>query len=156
MARELSEGLRKKQELQKQETIKCIQDAIDMIKEIGYEQITISNLVSETKLARSTFSKPHVQEVLEKNKIGKYREVKTIVSEIQSNYDKKNIEELERKVQNFQVKINKLESELVSTNAKLKEERLKHLETELLNKELVGKFQSMYDKVIALGIEVIL
>lgn len=156
MARELSEGLKKKQEMQKQKTLDELKNAIDTLRQIGYENISISNLVAETNLARSTLSKPHVQELLKREKIGKYRDVKTIITDNQSKNDKQSRDELEKRLNNALIKIQKLELELASTNGKLKEEKLISLQKNLDNKDLASKFQAMYEKVIAMGIEVIL
>lgn len=155
MSRNVPSKLKEKQNQQRQETIQKIEDAIQMLKDLGYGTITISNLVSETELARSTFSKPHVQEILKKHKIGKYRETKTLVLEQEAKYTRENVDSLERQLNNALVKINKLESQLATTTAKLKQEQAQLLVTDLKNKELADKFQRMYDKLIAAGIQII-
>ncbi|MFQ7075988.1 MAG: DUF6262 family protein [Clostridia bacterium] len=156
MSRSIPEKLKKKQEDQKKETVKKIEEAIQMLKDLGYGSITIANLMQETDLARSTFSKPHVQAVLKKHKIGKYKEVKILVREQEEKYTREYAMSLERQLINANIKINKLESELASANNKLKQEQLKYVATDLKNKELADKFQRMYDRVIAAGVEVIL
>lgn len=156
MTRRMPSKLKEKQEKQREDTIKRIEEAIEMLKDLGYHSITISNLVSETGLARTTFSKPHVEEVLKRHKIGKFREVKTLVLEQDNKYTKEYIDSLEKQLSNAHIKINKLESELVSTTAKIKEEQLKFITVDLKNKELADKFQRMYDRVIAAGVEIIL
>lgn len=156
MSRSIPSKLKEKQEKQREETIEKIENAIQMFKELGYGSITISNIISETNLARSTFNKPHVQEVLKKHKIGKYREVKTIAIEKTENYNKEQIELLEKQLKNATIKISKLESELVTVTNKLKHEHLNYVAVELKNRELADKFQRMYDRVIAAGVEIIL
>lgn len=156
MPRSVPDKLKEKQEQQKKDTAKKIEEAIEMLKDLGYGSVTIANLMSETGLARSTFSKPHVEEVLKKNKIGKYKELKTLVVEQENIYTREYATSLEKKLSNANIKINKLESELVSTTNKLKQEHLNFITAHLKNKELADKFQRMYDRVIAAGVEIIL
>lgn len=156
MPRSIPNKLKEKQDKQRKDTIKKIEEAIEMLKDLGYHSITVSNLVTETGYARSTFSKPHVEEILKKHKIGKFREVKTLVIEQENKYTREHVASLERQLRNANIKINKLESELSSTNAKLKEAQLNLMTVELRNKELADKFQRMYDRVIAAGVHVIL
>ena len=156
MARSLPDKLKEKQQQQKRDTVKKIEEAIEMLKDLGYGSITIANLMKETGLSRSIFSKPHVEEVLKKHKIGKYKEVKTLVIEKQNKYTKEYVDSLEKQLSNANIKINRLESELASTTSKLKEEQLKYLKADLANRELADKFQRMYDKAISEGIKVIL
>ncbi len=156
MSRSIPNKLKEKQNKQKQETIEKVENAIQMFKELGYGSITIANIISETNLARSTFSKPHVQEVLKKHKIGKYKEVKTIAIEQENKYTKEQVKLLEKQLKNAIIKINKLESELTTVTNKLKQEHLNYVVVELKNRELADKFQRMYDKVIAAGVEIIL
>lgn len=61
--KKLPEGLAKKQELQRQETINKVLRAIDDIKNEG-RKVTISSLVEFTGLSRSTFAKPHIRKLL--------------------------------------------------------------------------------------------
>lgn len=156
MPRSVPNKLKEKQDKQRKDTIKKIEEAIEMLKDLGYHSITVSNLVTETGYARSTFSKPHVEEVLKKHKIGKFREVKTLVIEQKNKYTREHVASLERQLSNANIKINKLESELSSKNAKLKEAQLNLMTVELRNKELADKFQRMYDRVIAAGVHIIL
>ncbi|MDK0792668.1 DUF6262 family protein [Clostridium perfringens] len=156
MSRSIPDKLKEKQEQQKKDTVKKIEEAIGMLKDLGYGSVTIANLISETGLARSTFSKPHVEEVLKKHKIGKYKEVKTLVMEQENKYTREYVASLEKQLRNANIKINKLESELASITNKLKQEQLNYVATDLKNRELADKFQRMYDRVIAAGVEVIL
>ncbi|MDD2497320.1 MAG: DUF6262 family protein [Desulfitobacteriaceae bacterium] len=61
--KKLPMSLAEKQELQRQETInKVLRACADIQAEDG--KVTISTLVKYTGLARSTFSKPHIRELL--------------------------------------------------------------------------------------------
>jgi hypothetical protein len=61
--KKLPNGLAKKQELQRQETINKVLRAIDDIKAEG-RKVTISALVEFSGLSRSTFAKVHIRELL--------------------------------------------------------------------------------------------
>lgn len=61
--KKLPKGLTEKQELQRQETINKVLRACADIKSEG-GKVTISALVEYTGLSRSTFSKPHIRELL--------------------------------------------------------------------------------------------
>ena len=65
----IPEGLKKKQENQKQKTSKLVQKAIDDLKAEGF-QISIKSIVERTGLSRSVFNKPHIMETLKNNGIG--------------------------------------------------------------------------------------
>lgn len=76
--KDISNALREKQELTRQGTIEKIQNAINDLKAEGH-LIGIKHLVDRTGLSRSVFRKPHVQRILKANKIGIYKESKTVV-----------------------------------------------------------------------------
>ncbi|WP_297632900.1 DUF6262 family protein [uncultured Clostridium sp.] len=156
MARSIPNKLREKQEKQRKYTTNKIEEAIEMLKDLGYESISISSLVKETGFGRSTFSKPHVKDILKKHKIGKFKEIKTIALEQNIKYTREYITLLEKQLNNANIKINKLESELVFKNAKLKETQLNFIKVDLMNKDLADKFQRMYDRVVAVGVNIIL
>lgn len=61
--KKLPDGLAKKQELQRQETINKVLRAIFDIKNEG-RKVTISALTEFTGLSRSTFAKAHIRELL--------------------------------------------------------------------------------------------
>ncbi len=75
--KDISDALREKQELARQQTIEKVQRAINDLQAEGY-LIGIKHLVERTGLSRSVFRKPHVQKILKENKIGIYRESKTV------------------------------------------------------------------------------
>lgn len=75
--KDISDALKKKQELARQGTIEKIQRAINDLQAEGY-LVGIKHLVERTGLSRSVFRKPHVQNILKENKIGIYRESKTV------------------------------------------------------------------------------
>jgi|GEM_PF-380299 len=75
--KDISDALKEKQEMARQRTIEKVQCAIKELQDEGY-LIGIKHLVERTGLSRSVFRKPHVQKVLKENKIGIYRESKTV------------------------------------------------------------------------------
>ena len=75
--KDISDALKEKQELARQGTIEKIQRAINDLQSEGY-LIGTKHLVERTGLSRSVFRKPHVQNILKENKIGIYRESKTV------------------------------------------------------------------------------
>lgn len=75
--KDISDALKKKQEITRQGTIEKIQHAINDLQAEGY-LIGIKHLAERTGLSRSVFRKPHVQNILKENKIGIYRESKTV------------------------------------------------------------------------------
>lgn len=156
MSRKLPEALKSKQEKQKQETVSIVENAIKTLQQLGYEEISISNLMKETNLARSTFSKPHIEEVLQKYEIGKYKNRKKIVVQKITEQDKQKIANLEKELNNAKIKIQKLQTSIELKDMKLKEESMKLYEREVQLNELTAKFQAMYEKLMAMGIEVIL
>ncbi len=75
--KDISAALKEKQEQTRQGTIEKIQRAIIDLQAEGY-LIGIKHLVERTGLSRSVFRKPHVQSILKENKIGIYRESKSV------------------------------------------------------------------------------
>jgi hypothetical protein len=107
--KDISDALRKRQKLIKQQTIKKVQCAIDDLKDEGY-LIGIKHLVERTGLSRSVFRKPHVQKILKENKIGIYKESKTVPK---SNEDYRILAlAMEKELLRANNKIQKLEDDL--------------------------------------------
>lgn len=156
MKRELPKALREKQERAKKDTEKKIEDAIKLLKDLGYENITLSQIMKETNLSRSTLNKQHAQDIFKKNGIGKYKTIKSIRDEYKAENDKVIIDKLEKQLSIANAEVLKLKAELKDTNRTLKEVKLEAVEAKQRLKETVGKFQAMYEKVIALGIEIII
>lgn len=156
MGRKIPEALKKQQDERRAATAKKIQEAIDSLKSLGYENITIAILIKETNLSRSTFNKTHVIEILKRNKIGNYREIKNILSENMSLSDKEKINELEKNLNNANIKIKKLEQNLDRKNIELNEKKIELMEQKEQLQQVVGNFQALYNKVTAMGIQIIL
>jgi len=71
--KELPESLKKRQELQRQQTINKVLHAIDDLEREGYK-IRVKDLIDYTGLARATFSKAKVRQVLIDKNILKVKE----------------------------------------------------------------------------------
>jgi len=126
--RKIPDELAEKQARQRKETVKKIQQAIDELKSEG-AIITTSKLVERTKLSRSTINKPHVQEVLKKNQVGRYQQRKVIDSD-------NSIEE----------RLLALEKELATIKAKYEGERKKRSTLQAEHDQLKEKYQILFGK----------
>lgn len=92
--KKLPRSLVEKQELQRQETINKVLRATADIKSEGRE-VTISTLMAYTGLSRSTFAKPHIRELLAKDRYSSgngaavtYKRKKTTQEEMIAETDK--------------------------------------------------------------------
>lgn len=145
MKRNLPESLIKHQEQRKNETLQTIQSVIDALKEEG-TIVTKKLLIELSGYSASTFSKPHVKELLEKNEVCQYRKRET-VSRKQAVDNK-----LKRQNEQLQKKCNKLEDKLLD-----KDIRISKLEAEIekekeKNKRLLGKLHEMMRQAEMRGI----
>lgn len=152
--KDLPSKLVERQEQAREDSKQKVTDAIETLKAIGYENISISMLVKETGLSRSIFSKPHIEEVLKKFKVGKFRENKVIVEAMQIANQKQLCEELEKKLANANNKIQKLESLLQTRTNELNKAKIEIAQSKQQLEITVGNFQALYDKLIAMGIEI--
>ncbi|MBQ8997097.1 MAG: hypothetical protein IJ086_00220 [Clostridium sp.] len=135
--RKLPTTLAERQEQARSETREKVQQAIISLKEEG-RTVNIKNLLELTGLARATFSKPHVDEILKINKVCKY-EVKNSVSV----KDTKTFHELKVDIQVLEKKIDRLlkkNTELINQNNSLK---LQLFEQKDKNEKLLGEIQTI-------------
>lgn len=124
--------MREKQELARQQTIEKVQRAINDLQAEGY-LIGIKHLVERTGLSRSVFRKPHVQNILKENKIGIYRESKTVPK---SDEDYRTLAlTMEKELLRANKKIQKLEDDL-----KDRDRRIARLTTSLEKKQMNVKY----------------
>lgn len=135
--RKLPTTLAERQEQTRSETREKVQQAIISLKEEG-RTVNMKNLVELTGLARATFSKPHVDEILKINKVCKY-EVKNDIPV----KDTKTLHELKVDIQILEKKIERLIREnekLTNQNNSL---RLQLLEQKDKNEKLLGEIQTI-------------
>ncbi len=114
--KELPEPLRKRQELQRQQTVNKVLHAIDDLEREGYK-VRVKDLIEYTGLARSTFSKGHVRQLLIDKKIvkGKDGDEKSV----------KNKTNEKTRIGNLEVQLEKKEAyveRLLEENKELKHE----------------------------------
>lgn len=112
MNNNLPKELSDKQELQRQQTINKVLRAIDDLQSQGC-RLSIKNLMDYTGLSRSTFSKPHVRELLTKFGYSDSNDEKTVELKKQSRKRKLNTE-----IKNRDERIQKL----IMQNRSLQEE----------------------------------
>ncbi|MFY3791408.1 DUF6262 family protein [Ureibacillus sp. MALMAid1270] len=144
--KKLPESLIKLQEQRREETLRTIQNAIDTLKEEG-TIVTKKLLIELSGYSASTFSKPHVKELLERNEVCQFR--KRVTVQQKQTLDEK----LKRKNEKLQKKCNLLESRLLE-----KDIRLSKLEEDLeeekeKNKRLLGKLHEIMRKAEMKGIQ---
>ena len=130
--REIPKGLREKQEKQRQETMKTIQDAINFIIEEG-GIVTKQKLIEHTGLSSATFSKPHVKDLLKENKVCQFKETSKVKKTIQ-NKDR-NSEKTVKLIR----EINLLESKIVEKDIKYNKIKKEKEDLERRYKGLLGK-----------------
>ena len=107
--KKLPKGLTEKQELQRQETINKVLRACADIKSEG-GKVTISALVEHTGLSRSTFSKPHIRELLVDYGYV-FDDIATVPRKRKKSKQDDTIAEKDRQIAELRVKNTKLEKE---------------------------------------------
>lgn len=145
----IPKGLLEKQELRRKETIDKVTKAIDELEEEGY-LISVKLLAERTGLSRAVFSKPHVEEILKKKAIGKFKQVQKI--DLAEKSIREKIIILEKESIKLNSKVNRLEEECKEKEKKLK--KLKQDNLELTNEvELLrGKLFSVMKKATIQGV----
>lgn len=147
--RELPFSLLEKQEKQRHETLSVIQKAIDDLKSEG-TIVTKSLLIELSGYSASTFSKPHVKSLLEKNEVCQFQKRRTVQSRREEFQQKKQHQQYEQ----LQKKYNQLENKLFD-----KQIRITVLEEELekqkmKNKRLLGKLHEIMRRAESKGINI--
>ena len=140
MKRELPNALKERQEKQRNESIKRVNEAIKELKEEG-QRVTIKLLVDRTGLSRATLSKSHIEEVLKKNRVCKFE--RRMCVEHSSTID---INELELEISNLQSKLEKSNKELAKVKNRNNKLKLENYELKEKNKKLLGELQMVSKK----------
>jgi len=146
-----NEGLKKIYNEKIKNTLKKIQDAIDYIQEDN-RIVTKKELIDITGLSSGTFSRPYVKELLEKNQVCQYRNIKTVKHNEKESQNKddlilkmnKDINSLESKLQDCCIQLEKKENDY----NKLKND-YDNLEKEHIL--LRGKYQQVLEYLDVLG-----
>ncbi|MFA2821556.1 hypothetical protein [Bacillus wiedmannii] len=148
MNKKLPETLIKQQEEARQKTLKTIKNAIDTLKSEG-AIVSKKVLIELSGYSASTFSKPHVKELLEKNEVCQFKK-RSVVSSTNNTSDR-----LVRKNKLLENKCRKLEDELLN-----KDIRISKLENDLgdekeQTKKLLGKLHEIMRKAESKGIDIL-
>lgn len=122
-----------KQEEARRITIEKIQDAIDTVIEEG-GIVTKKKLIEITGLSNATFSKAHVKELLEINKVCQYRTSKKITVSEDNN------------VQSV-MKINQLKKEVYKLESKLQDKDIVIMNLKKEQEELSDKYEMLLGKL---------
>ncbi|MER2106914.1 MAG: hypothetical protein ABS949_08230 [Solibacillus sp.] len=146
MTKELPSTLLQRQEMLRNETKDKIQQAINTLKEEG-AMVTKKALIELSGYSASTFSKPHIKELLEKNEVCQFRKTTQTSKSQNDQRNQKKIEALEKKCMrleqenlNKDIRIAKLESDL--------EEEKEY------GKKLLGKLHTIMRKAEMKGINI--
>lgn len=130
MKKGLNQQLRQAQDETRLNTVKSIEDKIKSLQAEGFI-VTIAILMEHTGFSRGLFQKAHVDELLKKYKIGKYRN-RTVLpnKDFSLQVAEKEITKLSKEVANWKAKSEKLQARNETLEQKLKEkdeycERLK-------------------------------
>lgn len=128
--RSLPSNLKLKQEKTRKETLSKIQKTINELNAEGY-LISIKDLIERTGYSRSLFSKPHVQELLKINEIGKYKKTKTIIEKVD---------------ESIKDKVFRLEDELLKKDSMINKLKMDNKEKVNLINELRIKLQEKIEE----------
>lgn len=132
---QLNNGLLERQEELRNKTMNDIESAIISFKEEGYQNITIEMLMNVTGYSRTTFAKEHVQAILKKHNLGKYRIIINLPSK-----DEEKMKFLEKELYKAKSEILKIREELILEKEKNKKlnKLLKESNTEIqyLNQDI--------------------
>lgn len=130
MKKGLNQQLRQAQDKTRQNTVKTIEDRIKSLQAEGFF-VTIAMLMEHTGFSRGLFQKTHVDELLKKYKIGKYRN-RTVLpnKDFPLQVADKEITKLSKEMANWKTKCETLQARIDILEQELKEknefcERLK-------------------------------
>ncbi len=114
--REIPNTLKEKQEKNRLETINKVQEAIDDIKQDG-GIVTRKLLLEKTGLSNSTFSKPHVKDVLEANRVCQFATKKKVLSTSKEDVTKNLYKEIEKLKRENNILTSKLQDKEIKAKA---------------------------------------
>lgn len=147
--REIPNTLKEKQEQNRLETINKVQEAIDDIKQDG-GIVTRKLLLEKTGLSNSTFSKPHVKDVLEANRVCQFATKKKVLSVAKEDVTKNLYKEIEK----LKRENNILASKLQDKEIKAKSYKQDYVELSNNYAMLLSKLHLVMKKVDEYGIDI--
>lgn len=152
--RNISANLKELQNTKRQETLEKIQNAINEIQEDD-DIVTKKKLLELTSLSSATFSKPHVLELLKRNKVCQFRET----VKIEKSNKTSEVEQLQKIIMNLEKKNTLLLSKLQDKDIKIdllkeKNEKLESDYSMILGKlHLILKRIDMLDTNIGIDLD---
>ena len=145
--KELPTALRQQQEQKKQVTLNKIQQVINELMDMDIV-VTKKRLIEETGYSASTFSKRHVKELLQHNRVCQFKETAKVKDTTNSN--KRHNELI---VQHAEGQVTKLSQEILRKDLKINELEEKNKELEEKYKQLLGVVFALSKKAELMGIE---
>lgn len=148
MEKKLNDGLKSRQEMIKNKTVKAVEEAIVDLMEEG-AVVSTKLLMERTGFSRPVFGKTHVLEVLKKYGVCRYRNIKNISKESDKNY----VVDLERQIKELIRELDKSRKTLdsaIKRNIKLEVE-IKDLKD--TNELLRGQLLLNYEKALEHGLD---
>ncbi|MCC5909498.1 MAG: hypothetical protein JJT76_03555 [Clostridiaceae bacterium] len=150
--RKLPKSLMEKQEKQRLESINKVQQAIDELKSLGYDNIKTGMLIERTGLSRATFSKPHIIEVLKDNKIGRFKDAKVIKRENHEKNYRNMVIMIENELQKSHNKARNLQKDLDAKKLRIETLEVALEKEKIKNQKLIGEMQILYKKLKIFGL----
>lgn len=150
MTRQIPLELKERQDKDRRSSVEKVQKAIDELKDEGFV-VTTKLLMERTGLARSTFSKEHIKEVLKENKVCRFTETKTISRALN---DKERINQLEDENLVLTRKVTQLDKQLTDNMNKVNQLKVELNETKEVNKKLRGQLHILLQNANLKGINI--
>lgn len=147
--REIPNTLKEKQEKNRLETITKVQNAIDDIKQDG-GIVTRKLLLEKTGLSNSTFSKPHVKDVLEANRVCQFATKKKVLNVTKEDVTKNLYKEIDK----LKRENNILTSKLQDKEIKAKSYKQDYIDLSNDYAMLLNKLHIVMKKVDEYGIDI--
>lgn len=151
MPRNLNEGCKKYHTDTKNNTDNLVQEAINKLREEG-AIITGAALAEITGLAQSTFYTKHVEAVLKKNKVCKFKDRVVIAAE---KNNEQLIEELSKKLEKTNKLVTKLTQEMEKQKQKYFKLQADHIQENEDYQLLLGKWHTLIKKAKIAGINIV-
>ncbi len=147
--REIPNTLKEKQEKNRIETITKVQNAIDDIKQDG-GIVTRKLLLEKTGLSNSTFSKSHVKDVLEANRVCQFATKKKVLNVTKEDVTKNLYKEIDK----LKRENNILTSKLQDKEIKAKSYKQDYIDLSNDYAMLLNKLHLVMKKVDEYGIDI--
>ena len=139
--KKLPKGIVDRQQEQRNRSRELVQDAITELKAEG-RKVTMKGIQEITGFARSTLSKPHIDDILKINKVCKYE----IKNELVPSNNNKTLHDLKLEIQALEKAINRLIKENNDLRNKNNSLQVELFEQKDKNEKLLGEIQCISTK----------